>query len=321
MILSGCALGDAIGWPFEFLSESDIQQSYRDITQPMSTFAEEYTDDTQMSLVAARLVFILNRSRDIPIYDLMVQFYGAWERSQQIPGQSRAPGLTVMRSLRDKTGDIAHRYNNSKGNGTVMRAGPYGLMTELHDAIGFSIEDAFFTHGHILAPYTSAIHAAINWYLLNSVYTINDCIISAQRVVFEYFNSLRKLGLITNRDIEEITKFNDEFYDVISRDFATPVSYRSYVIASRGGGTADTTLLLAVLALLEYSHDFDAAMRFLVLCSGDSDTYAAVFGSMYGAATRRHRDGLERTDPAPLQAVVQLTEYANIMKVVDLFDQ
>lgn len=321
-ILSGCALGDAIGWPFEF----DTQQEIRERVDPnnMFQYATQYTDDTQMTLATTHFIPRLDEMRpyDVEVQDIMWEAYQDWMLTQNIPGQSRAPGLTVMRSLRgNQPGTYEVRLNDSKGNGTVMRAGLFGLVRNEHDAVSFAIQDALLTHSHPAAPIASAIHAAMNWYLVNTGYDFYVCLrqaidlvtVNFTHVVFDrYWNPGN-----TNVFDRMLIELNSLAYPNSAEYPQNATDYRQYLFDNFGTGTADTTILLALYALVERMN-FNEAMRYLVINNGDSDTYAAVYGSMYGAAVRRNMPDegyiVDRTNPLVLDAVRGMVEYPNLVE-------
>ena len=93
----GLALGDALGWPVEFLDLPQIMAKYgrAGITEPPDPAL--YTDDTQMSLaVAEALVEAGQRDLDVLMGAVARNFIG-WKRDPTTP--SRAPGATSIRGV------------------------------------------------------------------------------------------------------------------------------------------------------------------------------------------------------------------------------
>jgi len=326
-ILAGCAVGDSIGWPFEFDTEYEIRE--RCDTTNMFQYVREYTDDTQMTLATTRI--IPNLTGVTPYsqeaQDVMWVAYQDWMLTQNMPGQSRAPGLTVMRSLRGaRPGTMEDRLNDSKGNGTVMRCGLYGMMNNEYDAVNFAVQDALLTHSHIAAPIASALHAAMNWFLINTGYSFHVCLREAIRVTADVFNNVRFERYLNPGNAAVYDQLIQEATNLAYPNSAeypqNPEDYRQYLFDNFGRGTADTTILLALYALLE-GWDFHRAMVYLVVNNGDSDTYAAVYGSMYGAGVRRNMPDegyiVDRTDDGVLFYVTRLSEYPDLLAGVHRF--
>jgi len=156
--LLGGAVGDALGWPVEFLSMSEIRRKFGpDGIQDFVETAGEVgaiTDDTQMTLFTAEgLLREYQRSRetgDVPDYPSSVyRAYLRWLHTQgetsrdpnfrdcldgellKVEGlhHRRAPGSTCLSALiAGKMGTVAQPVNTSKGCGGVMRVAPVGLF-------------------------------------------------------------------------------------------------------------------------------------------------------------------------------------------------
>lgn len=153
--LIGGAIGDALGYPIEFLSLSSIRKKYgeKGITEfSLSPKGKALiSDDTQMTLFTANgLLFGVTRwftsdsimgdldsyvhyayrewfetQIDAPIEEQ--RYYTCWLRKIPELNVERAPGNTCMSAL----GELSQRYgvqNDSKGCGGVMRVAPVGLM-------------------------------------------------------------------------------------------------------------------------------------------------------------------------------------------------
>lgn len=181
--LLGGAVGDALGWPIEFMSMREIQAAFgpdglQDFVQTGGNPAE-ITDDTQMTLFTAEGLLCTSGRADTEdgIQSLSAAIYQAylrWLRTQakNSPGSGtrtesegwllgipamhavRAPGRTCIEALRSgQMGTIEKPLNHSKGCGGVMRVAPVGLLGShlaWSDATVFRVaaEAAAITHGH-----------------------------------------------------------------------------------------------------------------------------------------------------------------------------
>ncbi len=157
--LYGGALGDALGYPVEFLDRDSIMQHYgpggiRNLVVDKETGKAIVSDDTQMTLFSAvGLMYVDTRyctygALSEP-YHYIQNVYGYWYRTQDpaadidnSPGawifydkrlhHRRAPGTTCMEALRHY---IAHDHsykNDSKGCGGIMRVAPFAIYNGFH---------------------------------------------------------------------------------------------------------------------------------------------------------------------------------------------
>lgn len=171
--LVGCAIGDALGNPFEMRPAISPM-----LTEWDGTFKEggtfwhgqpgQYTDDTLMSMALA--ASLLQHQGFNP--EDVVQKYLAWMES----GNTRGIGGTTAAALmRVKLG--AH-YTESGlvtnadgspvgGNGTAMRASPIGLVyrNHLHKLLEVAMADASITHNS-LEPKMGSVAVALGTALL-----------------------------------------------------------------------------------------------------------------------------------------------------------
>ena len=96
-LIYGLALGDALGWPVEFMQLPQILSKYGrgGISEPPDPAL--YTDDTQMSAaVAEALIEAGQRDLDVLMGAVARNFIG-WKRDPITP--SRAPGATSIRGV------------------------------------------------------------------------------------------------------------------------------------------------------------------------------------------------------------------------------
>ncbi len=155
--LLGGAIGDALGYPVEFMTFDQIVQTYGNpdtrsgiIDYHLNSNSKALiSDDTQMSLFTANgLLFGITRwamyggLADLDgyvsyayqeWYETQVgirdrdKFHLCWIRDIPALNAKRAPGITCMEALYHLSNGMKVR-NNSKGCGGVMRVAPIGLM-------------------------------------------------------------------------------------------------------------------------------------------------------------------------------------------------
>ena len=185
--LIGGGIGDALGYPVEFMRLSAIKSAYgadgvQDIILERESGKARISDDTQMTLfTASGLLWAAHRIRNEEdadyIPDGIYPSYLRWlytqdgvERNSEILKDQdferdgapkimsvpelfncRAPGNTCLSALEGGTmGEMPFPINQSKGCGGVMRVAPIGLFLSLapHHAFMIAAEAAAVTHGH-----------------------------------------------------------------------------------------------------------------------------------------------------------------------------
>lgn len=310
--LLGGAVGDALGYPVEFMSEAAIFGRYGE--EGIKTLKEAgspalISDDTQMTLFAGNAC--IYRRSNIFTYGINPATwsgkseYTIWNGYQEWLGTQgdtrwvdrngskmwiyederlhslRAPGNTCLNSIRqsEKGGTLENPVNNSKGCGTVMRAGVIGLTMRydgydyLIDAVRLGRRDAALTHGHALGVESSGWLAATVANIINLGYLydrLEDAFVS---------------GIMINDDAYSFP--SPEHLELI--DMAITLAYDLNVsdleaIHMLGEGwVAEEALAIAVFCAVRYQDDFAKAIRVSVNHKGDSDSTGAICGNLLGA--------------------------------------
>lgn len=318
--LIGGAVGDALGYPVEFVNsfetirakyddngivDYDLSYEWLDSRQTKALIS----DDTQMTLYTAEALIEANKSGK-ELLPVVTQAYLAWfghqvGREVEIDYDSklskleelnvrRAPGNTCLTALND----IHHGHephNFSKGCGGIMRVAPVGIFGATH---GWDIEEtgkfagdvAEITHKHKMSTIASAAAAMI----------IQLCILSESEMKQEEFKSivesvLEKLpalypdnkGMID--DFERIIRKAIRLEDNMLRDW-------EIIENGLGGGwVAEETLAIAIFSVLRHIDDFKACLVCSVNHGGDSDSTGAVAGNIIGAILGNSSIGDEYT--------------------------
>lgn len=302
----GGAVGDALGYPIEFYSITEIRKRHglygiSDYKLADNGIAE-FSDDTQMSLFTAE--GLLNAVADGKVYEkeivpYIARAYENWYYTQtawpmgmrsswltHINGlwSRRAPGNTCMSSLRYiATPDAGPVINNSKGCGGIMRVAPIGIFSAAHPQFlnmvqagylaGFAAE---ITHKHPLSTHASMAHAMI----------VADCIeydtVNREKFRFIVLNRVFKLlGLYFTDD-----DFLKELQRLIQKALDLAVSDKSdtdAILELGEGWVADETLAIAIFSVMRYIDDFEKCIRCAVNHDGDSDSTGSVAGNIIGA--------------------------------------
>lgn len=309
--LLGGAVGDALGYPVEFLPWHSIQARYgqggiQHLDPDMETGFALISDDTQMTLFTANgILFRETRSKLRGIAsdpsNYVADAYRDWLLTQtgQPRGENsyswlldipelhhrRAPGGTCLSALASgKRGSVGHPINDSKGCGGVMRAAPMGLAynpADPHSCVTRMAMDregaeiAAITHGHSLGY----IPAAILTHIVNvAVYggcprgdTLLDAVEDAMDAAAELFGQ--------DTHWPELRALVDRAEALAENDAADADN----IHALGGGWVAEETLAISIYCALRYPDDFSRGVIAAVNHSGDSDSTGAVTGNILGA--------------------------------------
>lgn len=293
--LLGGAVGDALGYPVEFLSEEAIRAKYG--SQGICSLSQAgmpalISDDTQMTLFAADSVLCAKRTGR-PLRDCLWQGYREWlgtqgdTRRMDDPTSPkttiyhdlrlhalRAPGNTCLTAIRTSPcgGTTAQPINNSKGCGTVMRAAPFGLSASLEPDGGVAayraaVCDAALTHGHRLAWEASGMLAQM---IDHMIWRQPDRGLSLDA-------ALMQIPFCRDGDAHTLTMQAIELANDIR------VSDLDGIHALGEGWVAEEALAIAVFCAVRHQSDFAAALRAAVNHRGDSDSTGAICGNLLGA--------------------------------------
>lgn len=301
--LLGGALGDALGYPVEFLSHRELRRKYG--TEPPVRLAFDgreqarISDDTQMTLFTAeglirgRMRCLRRGFGNVPVVVglALLRWYETqtgtpapfpdhrgWLVEDRRLHVQRAPGTTCMAALRALASHedpqqhlptIDHPPNDSKGCGAVMRAAPCGLALGSRDqAFQMARDTGVITHGHPSGYLSGAYLAALIWDLVRGAPLADamveaDALLAQERGSGELEAILARVRTLATRGVPDVT-----------------------AIESLGGGwVGEEALAIALLCALtfdETQHVEDVLWR-AAAHSGDSDSTAAIAGNLIGA--------------------------------------
>lgn len=314
--LIGGAIGDALGYPIEFMSLAAIRDKYGKggITEFELNEKSKavVSDDTQMTLFTANgLMFGVTRwanyggLADLPSYVMEAYkewyqtqtkvtdynaFHTCWIRDIKELNVCRAPGNTCLSALRD----VHDVNNNSKGCGGIMRVAPVALFlsaendravkhgNDAHFALEtidkYAGDCAAITHKHPLGYLSAAIFVDVLYHLLNA----------EEKVTFEMVCNYVESALSTLMSIytskQEATALGELWY--ISKraiDLAKKDMEDSEAIRELGEGwVAEETWAIALYCVLKHLDSFEDAVVASVNHDGDSDSTGSVCGNLMG---------------------------------------
>ena len=166
-VSSGLAIGDALGYPTEFLSLPQIQQRYGPSgIQDLSGSPALHSDDTQTSMAVARSLISAGQDGVENWMEALVQEFLVWLRS---PENDRAPGNTTIKGCQNLESGVSWTESGlleSKSCGAIMRVAPIGLYyhsdpSELRLAAWAS---SLVTHAHPTALVSAEVTAfCLSW--------------------------------------------------------------------------------------------------------------------------------------------------------------
>jgi ADP-ribosylglycohydrolase len=265
----GMALGDALGWPVEFLDLPQIWSKYgrAGITEPPDPAL--YTDDTQMSAALAEaLIEAGHKELDSLMGAVARQFIG-WKRHPSTPG--RAPGATSIRGVSALERGAPWRQagvKDSKGCGSCMRVAPVGYLFQADLARLERVAKAqgMLTHRHPTADVACVAAAYLVKLALDGV--SHEAYIAALHG--QVGGRAPEFDAAINR-LESVLGWPDE--ETALREIGP----------TRGGGwMAQEAVAMALYCVLRRPADFAASVRLAANIGGDSDSVAALAGAIQG---------------------------------------
>jgi ADP-ribosylglycohydrolase len=287
-VIYGLAVGDAMGYPIEFLKMNKISIIYGPfgIQEPPKTAL--YSDDTQTSIAVAEALIEAGDQDVESIMKVFTRRLIAWSNS---PENTRHPGHTVTEAVRTLEAGVHWKEagSNAKGNGSAIRVAPIGYfyqqdpdrLREVAHATGIA------THNNETAT-AAAIAAA---YLVKCAL---DGVLPEQ-----YVNRARDF----TRDLSQ------EFDDWMLRvGHVLAWTDENAALRHIGAGWQGHELVaLAVYCAARHDGDFVTALQRAVNTDGDSDSIGSVTGSLMAA-----RMGIEAIPPEWINRLERLQELTDV---------
>lgn len=287
----GGAVGDALGYPIEFMSEEEIFFTYGEngITgYNLNNGVAEISDDTQMTLFTIDGLLLSNGDE----IESLRKCYIDWANTQMgeinigIEGysnlmnikelfSSREPGRTCLMSIwNGANGTLETQINNSKGCGGIMRTAPIGLYFKnksLKEIALLAAKASALTHSHELGYLSSAMFAVIIACIVNYNMNIEEAVIKSIEVVEECF--------VDKEYLYELIKIVEKALKLSKEDIEDLEAI--HILGE--GWVAEETLAIAIYCSLKYSNNFEKGIIASINHKGDSDSTGAVTGNIIGA--------------------------------------
>jgi len=305
-LLWGLALGDALGWPIEFLSMQKIRTVYgqEGIREPPTP--AEITDDTQ---TAVALTKALIDAGEMAIDDLMDVFIHYLIEIGNSHVNTRAMGITVTEAIRTLEAGISWReagIPHAKGCGSAIRVASVGYLyqrdpdrlREVAHATGIA------THSHPVAQ-AGALAAA---YLVKLALDGTPPGEYLERVL-DFAGGISPEFDASMESVNAILNHPDEF---------TAITHLG------DGWVANESIAMAIFCAIRHPNDYKAAIRRAVNIPGDSDSVGCITGGIVAARVSLQgipADWVRRLEPVdkalPPEWLSGLESHAEIITVAD----
>lgn len=310
--LIGGAIGDALGYPVEFIaSYAAIRSLYgeRGITRFHIQSGHEkgenspgkawISDDTQMTLFTACGLLNAKEKNTAPLVSICEayiewlytqsgkkkrRFKACWIKDIPELNQCRAPGHTCLTALQAILGG-KEPQNNSKGCGGVMRIAPiplYGMaqapMENIEVFDRMAADAAEITHQHPLGYIPAALVSHVIYRLAT------DEVPTRLHFAAYIEEGLAAIEKMFPQYIEHVKKLQYLVKKAVLLSDISTSDVRSIEDEIGGGWVAEETVAIALYCALAHFDSFEEAMIAAVNHGGDSDSTGAVTGTVLGAA-------------------------------------
>lgn len=313
--LIGGAIGDALGYPVEFMSLAAIKNKYgKDGIVNFELNGKSkaiVSDDTQMTLFTANgLMFGVTRwathgmMAELPYFVKLAyeewyetqngvrnyyNLHTCWIRDIKELNVCRSPGSTCLSALYD----VKNVNNDSKGCGGIMRVAPVALFLWAENEriikyhrTPFTIkvidkhagDSAAITHKHPLGYISAALFVDVLYHLLDTQGPVTV------DMVCDYVSSAlsRLTNIYTSKEeakaLGELWYVSNQAINLAKKDVEDSEAIRLL----GEGWVAEETWAIALYCTLKHLDSFEDAVVASVNHDGDSDSTGAVCGNLMG---------------------------------------
>ncbi|MBN1431048.1 MAG: ADP-ribosylglycohydrolase family protein [Anaerolineae bacterium] len=289
-IIYGLALGDALGWPIEFLSVKKVNIIYGPDGIKSPPDPAQVSDETQTSLAIAEALIEAGEADIETIMAAVTRHLIAWSNS---PENDRAPGHTVTEAIRTLEAGVHWRDSGGqgKGNGSAIRVAPIG-----------------FLYQHDPDKLREVAHAT-------GIATHQNTASDAAAIAAAYLVKLALDGIPPDDYIEHTLAFtqglSSEFDEAMQRvghviEWTDELGAITHI---GSGWYGEEAVAMAAYCAIRHCDNFSRAVRRAVNIPGDSDSVGCITGGIVAAQL-----GLAAIPPdwiALLENLDYLTNVAN----------
>lgn len=264
-VLLGTCIGDALGMPFETMLANDPQLINWDgktylPSEHHKLNAGSYTDDGQLSIIVAES--LIDNHGFNP--DDLSKRYLDWIMS----GNARGYGKTTLMAMQNLASGKHWSESGivgSYGNGTAMRAAPFGVYfrNDLKSLVNIIKIDSAITHVSEDAE-AGAIAIA-----LAAAYAVNN---DTDNLIEKIWENLPD------------SKVKNTIYSLESLINAEYISPKQSLNVLGTRANVRETVPAALYCFLKFDNYMDAVIA-SIRAGGDTDTTAAIVGALFGAKT------------------------------------
>ncbi|MGQ9731600.1 MAG: ADP-ribosylglycohydrolase family protein [Candidatus Zipacnadales bacterium] len=267
--IMGLAVGDALGFPVEFISSDEIRRRYgphgiTDFVPSRFHPPGTYSDDTQMTLAVATALLRSGRETTERVIEAIAEALLAWAQS---PENNRAPGSTTMSACRRLAAGHSWRESGiteSKGCGSTIRTAPIGLYyhTDRERLLAVAANSSIITHGHccaIAGSVANALAVSLAFTGETPEALFQAIIDAASEISDEFVNLLRQVP-------QTLHMAPDGAFDVLGDAWV-----------------AEEAIACALYCFLRSPDDYRTTVLTAANASGDSDSIACIAGGISGA--------------------------------------
>lgn len=310
--LIGGAIGDALGYPVEFISRKSILRQFGDkgITRFKLNKSGKalVSDDTQMTLFTANgllnwwenenrlsgaplssfvedayLDWYFTQTGEVRVTATGVERHSTWLHSLPELAHRRAPGTTCM-SACESILNGGRPFNISKGCGGIMRVAPLGLLQAAYfykNGEGLMNTARLAANGANIAKIT---HLHPLGYLPAALLTL----VIARIVMLSSEEVNQSFIDIVKESLEVVMNFerNDELEEITQKAILLAESNSPDVDAIRllgEGWTGEEAWPISLFCVVRHISSMKDAIMAAVNHDGDSDSTGAITGNIMGA--------------------------------------
>ena len=290
--LLGLAIGDALGYPTEFLTLSQIQERYGPSgIQDLPGNPALHSDDTQMSISVSLALIKAGHASVHKLMEALSKEFLNWLRS---PENDRSPGNTCIEGCqRLEAGVLWNEAGivESKGCGANMRVAPIGLYywnspEKLRLVARCS---ALITHAHPAALIAAEVTAfCVAWAVqgmppadyLDRIRSLRNSSVEAWD---EPLGGSWKRGQFASPQHYLNAGWNQVAGELDKIPSALSTNAPDVCETLGGGWVAEQALACALACVLITPNDYRAIVQRGANSSGDSDSIASIAGAISGA--------------------------------------
>lgn len=293
--LLGGGLGDALGYPVEFVGTGAAIIASFGAYAPARLLrcpdgAVHVSDDTQMTLFTAEGLALATQTGD-PAIDSVHAAYQRWLYTQMpdrfdcpdigwlvredVMLARRAPGQTCMTALVDNVRNariptLKTPPNDSKGCGAIMRSAPFAFVVKTRgEAFVLARDAAVLTHGHPSGYLSAAYFASVVFDLARGA-SLDEALDAASALL-------------------EGEHGHDETSNAVrtARAMTSSPSIAAIEALPNGGWTGEWALAIAIACVRDVDEADESAVANALWRAaargGDSDSTASLAGNLLGA--------------------------------------